>query len=114
MDSGNLAAALTACAAGFAAHGAPALAKRAGEIAAAMDFRALYDEKRRLFRIGLLPGESAPAQSWYDLLESEERLTAYFTIASGQIEHRHWRAAQPRAGGLSEAARHGKLVGQPF
>ena len=56
-----------------------------------MDFRALYDEKRRLFRIGLLPGESAPAQSWYDLLESEERLTAYFTIASGQIEHRHWR-----------------------
>ena len=51
----------------------------------------LYDEKRRLFRIGLLPGESAPAQSWYDLLESEERLTAYFTIASGQIEHRHWR-----------------------
>ena len=91
VDSGNLAAALTACAAGFAAHGAPALAKRAGEVAAAMDFRALYDEKRRLFRIGLLPGESAPAQSWYDLLESEERLTAYFTIASGQIEHRHWR-----------------------
>ena len=91
VDSGNLAAALTACAAGFAAHGAPALAKRAGEIAAAMDFRALYDEKRRLFRIGLLPGESAPAQSWYDLLESEERLTAYFTVASGQIEHRHWR-----------------------
>ncbi len=91
VDSGNLAAALTACAAGFAAHGAPVLAKRAGEIAAAMDFHALYDEKRRLFRIGLLPGASAPAQSWYDLLESEERLTAYFTIASGQIEHRHWR-----------------------
>ena len=91
VDSGNLAAALTACAAGFAAHGAPALAKRARETAAAMDFRALYDEKRRLFRIGLLPGESAPAQSWYDLLESEERLTAYFTVASGQIEHRHWR-----------------------
>ncbi len=91
VDSGNLAAALTACAAGFAAHGANALAKRARETAAAMDFRALYDEKRRLFRIGLLPGESAPAQSWYDLLESEERLTAYFTIASGQTEHRHWR-----------------------
>lgn len=91
VDSGNLAAALTACAAGFAAHGAPALAKRAGEIAAAMDFRTLYDEKRRLFRIGLLPGESAPAQSWYDLLESEERLTAYFTVASGQIEQHHWR-----------------------
>ena len=91
VDSGNLAAALVACAAGFTAHGAPTLAKRARSIAAAMDFRALYDEKRRLFRIGLLPGESAPAQSWYDLLESEERLTAYFTIASGQIEHRHWR-----------------------
>ncbi len=91
VDSGNLAAALTACAAGFAAHGAPALAERARSIAAAMDFRALYDEKRRLFRIGLLPGESAPAQSWYDLLESEERLTAYYAIASGQIEHRHWR-----------------------
>lgn len=91
VDSGNLAAALVSCAAGLAAHGAPALAKRARAIAAAMDFRALYDEKRRLFRIGLLPGESAAAQSWYDLLESEERLTAYFTIASGQIEHRHWR-----------------------
>ena len=90
VDSGNLAAALVSCAAGLDAHGAPSLAERARAIAAAMDFRALYDEKRRLFRIGLLPGESAPAQSWYDLLESEERLTAYFAIASGQIEPRHW------------------------
>lgn len=91
VDSGNLAAALTACAAGFSSHGAPALAERAKTLAGAMDFRALYDTKRRLFRIGLLPDENAPAQSWYDLLESEARLTAYFAIASGQIEHRHWR-----------------------
>lgn len=90
VDSGNLAAALTACAAGLAGHGAPELAERARALAAAMDLRALYDGKRRLFRIGLLPGGDAPAQSWYDLLESEERLTAYYAIASGQIEKRHW------------------------
>ena len=90
VDSGNLAAALLASAAGLTAHGAPELGVRARSLAGAMDFTPLYDAKRRLFRIGLLPGESAPAQSWYDLLESEERLTAYFTVASGQIEKTHW------------------------
>ncbi len=114
VDSGNLAAALTACAAGFAAHGAPALAKRAGGIAAAMDFRALYDEKRRLFPHRPSARRERPGA---ELVRSFRERRA----PDGVFHHRlradrapPLAAAQPRAGGLSEAARHGKLVGQPF
>lgn len=91
VDSGNLAGCLLVAAAGLREHGALELAGRADALRLAMDFRPLYDSRRDLFCIGLTPGQAAPPKSWYDLLESEERLTGYIAIASGQAPRRHWR-----------------------
>ena len=89
VDSGNLAACLIAAAGAFRESGAGDLARRADALWRAMDFSVLYDDKRDLFRIGLTPGEK-PAESWYDLMESEERLTGYIAVASKQVPLRHW------------------------
>ena len=91
VDSGNLCCCLLTAAAGLRARGESALAARAEALRLSMDFTPLYDEKRQLFRIGLRPGEREAAESWYDLLESEERLTGYMAVASGQVPLRHWR-----------------------
>jgi len=100
VDSGNLAAALTALQQGLLEYGAKDLAKRTGQLSSAMDFSKLYDEKRQLFRIGInCEGESS--ESWYDLLESEERLCAYFCIATGQVPKKHWQCLSRAQLGLN-------------
>ena len=91
VDSGNLWACLLTAAQGLREHGGEALAARADALRLAMDFRPLYDGTRKLFRIGLAPGDEAPARSWYDLLESEARLAGYIAVASGQAPRAHWR-----------------------
>ncbi len=99
VDSGNLCACLRTAAAGLREHGHATLAARAEALYLAMDFRPLYDQSRRLFRIGMTPGETARAGSWYDLLESEERLTGYLAVASGQVPKKHWeRLGRARTG----------------
>ncbi|MBQ3276790.1 MAG: hypothetical protein IJH47_07040, partial [Oscillospiraceae bacterium] len=91
VDSGNLWACLRTAAAGLRAHGSELLADRAEALCRETDLAALYDRRRHLFRIGSVPGEEdVPARSWYDLLESEERLTGYIAVASGQIPKKHW------------------------
>ncbi len=91
VDSGNLAGCLLAVRQGLLEYGCPGLAARADALWTAMDFAPLYDRRRCLFRIGLEPGSAGEAGSWYDLLESEERLTGYIAIASGQAPVKHWR-----------------------
>jgi hypothetical protein len=54
-----------------------ALAARAREMAAAMDFRLVYDEKRRLFSIGYDARTGIRDESLYDLLASESRLASF-------------------------------------
>ena len=101
VDSGNLCAALLAAAAAFDGYARPEAARRCRELARGMELRALYDDERRLFRIGLVP-DGKKDESWYDLLESEARLLSYTAIALGQTELRHWRAlgrAQTRCRG---------------
>jgi len=98
VDSGNLAACLIAGAGALRELGEDQLADCAETLYRDMDFSALYDEKRDLFYIGLVPGER-PADSWYDLLESEERLTGYIAVASRQVRLRHWqRLSRARVG----------------
>ena len=91
VDSGNLAACLIAGAGALRELGEEDLAGRAERLYRAMDFSALYDETRDLFHIGLTPGEERRDESWYDLLESEERLAGYIAAASRQVPLRHWR-----------------------
>ena len=90
VDSGNLWACLLTAAGGLRRHGGETLAVRADALRLAMDFSPLYDRKRELFRVGLTPGSETPDRSWYDLMESEARLTGYIAAASGQAPKKHW------------------------
>ena len=91
VDSGNLAASLTALAAGLREYGCHELAGRASALAQGMDFAALYDRRRRLFRIGYDAAQDALSEGCYDLMASEARLTGYYAVASGAVSARHWR-----------------------
>src|SRR5574341_654434 len=101
VDSGNLVACLWATAQGCrelapadAARAAAlhALARRLDALAQGVDFRFLYDRKRRLFHIGYRPAESTLDASYYDLMASEARLTSFVAIAKGDVPNRHWQA----------------------
>ena len=90
VDSGNFCACLIALRHGLLEHGAEALARRAEALANAMSFAPLYDRERKLFYIGLDPSDPKPPEAWYDLLASEARLTAYLTVARGDVPPSHW------------------------
>ena len=92
VDSGNLCACLICLAGGMAAHGHPEIADRARALAEGMDMAALYDEKKRLFRIGLDPASDEPSPGHYDLMASEARLTSYLACARGEVPVRHWQS----------------------
>jgi len=92
VDSGNLVGALIALREGLLEKGEEFrnLAERAGRLAAAMDFRPLFDEERQLFYIGR-EADGKPTEGWYDLMASEARLTSYIAIARGEVMKKHWR-----------------------
>lgn len=91
VDSGNLYACLTALRTGLAEYGREDLAGRVSALMEPMDFSSLYDQRRRLFYIGIDADKGQPSESWYDLLSSEARLTGYIAIAKGDVPRRHWR-----------------------
>jgi cyclic beta-1,2-glucan synthetase len=109
VDSGNLAGVLLAVSGGLRALAKElaqaggrdettarleSLAYRATRIFDAMDFRFLYDKKRRLFSIGyrLADIDTVPRMdpSYYDLLASEARLASFIAIAKGDVPELHW------------------------
>ena len=92
VDSGNCAAALLAAANALRGWGQGALAARAQALCDSMDFALLYDPQRRLMHIGIDTGSGKRSEGYYDLLESEARLTSYFAVARGDVPREHWRA----------------------
>ena len=92
VDSGNLAASLIAAAGALRERGREDLAARCDALLAPMDFSPLYDERRRLFRIGIDAASGEPSPGWYDLMSSEARLTGYLAVSRGDADVRHWRA----------------------
>lgn len=91
VDSGNCAAALLAAANALRGWGQGALAARAQALCDGMDFALLYDPQRRLMHIGIDTGSGKRSEGYYDLLESEARLTSYFAVARGDVPREHWR-----------------------
>src|SRR5207237_2911336 len=67
-----------------------AIAERAHAYATEMDFRFLYDEKRKLFTIGYHIGSNLVDNSYYDLLASESRLASFMAIAKDDVSVDHW------------------------
>jgi cyclic beta-1,2-glucan synthetase len=67
-----------------------AIADRSRAYALEMDFKFLYDERRKLFSIGFLPGANTFDSSYYDLLASESRLSSFIAIAKDDVPVDHW------------------------
>ncbi len=55
-----------------------------------MDFRFLFNDKRKLFSIGFKVEDNEFDSSFYDLLASESRLTSFVAIAKGDVPLEHW------------------------
>ncbi|PYS51900.1 MAG: hypothetical protein DMF68_02890 [Acidobacteria bacterium] len=66
------------------------LVAQCDETVGEMDFRFLFDEERKVFRIGYNVTESRADNSFYDLLASEARLTSFIAIAKGDVPQEHW------------------------
>jgi cyclic beta-1,2-glucan synthetase len=102
VDSGNLAGALIAFKQACEELATPAdvppeerarlhaLAARAHEYVVEMDFRFLFDERRKLFSIGFQHGTATLDNSYYDLLASEARITSFIAIAKDEVDPEHW------------------------
>ena len=93
VDSGNLAGSLMTLAVALR-NTAPELSSRAIALVDAMNFRFLFDPKRKLFAIGYrLADAENPGRldaSFYDLLASEARLASFIAIAKGDVPEMHW------------------------
>ncbi len=110
VDSGNLAGALITLSEGLrglagmgAAQSGGAwhaeqqlerLALRASSFATQMNFRFLYDSRRKLLSVGYRAADSAAPggldSTHYDLLASEARLASFIAIAKGDLPELHW------------------------
>src|SRR5688500_3171782 len=55
-----------------------------------MDFKFLFDERRKLFSIGYQQSLNTLDNSYYDLLASESRLASFFAIAKDDVPVDHW------------------------
>lgn len=87
VDSGNLAASLLLCARMTEDE---SLSARLESLARGMDFRALYDEKKKLFAIGFDVENERLSESRYDLLASESRILSYAAMMLGQVPCAHF------------------------
>jgi cellobiose phosphorylase len=67
-----------------------AIANRADDFSMEMDFRFLFDERRKLFSIGYLQASHSLDNSYYDLLASEARLASFLAIAKNDVPVEHW------------------------
>ena len=68
------------------------LAERAKAEVRGMDFRLLFDQERKLFRIGYNVTLDKVDAHHYDLLASEARLASYLAIVKREVPESHWYA----------------------
>ncbi len=97
VDSGNFLCSLTAVKEGLREYApeCPALNEiiaRMEKLIAQTDLRPLFNEKRKLFHIGIDPDSGRKSNSFYDLYMSEARMTSYFAVASRAVPKKHWGA----------------------
>lgn len=66
------------------------LIEQAEFFALRMNFKFLFDDRRKLFVIGYNTSDNRKDVSYYDLLASESRLASFIAIAKGDIPEEHW------------------------
>ncbi len=95
VDSGNFLCCLTALKEGLREYVSecPSLENiiaRAEKIISNTELKPLYNERRKLFHIGINPDTGEKSNSYYDLFMSEARMTAYFAVARREVDKKHW------------------------
>lgn len=95
VDSGNFLCCLTALKEGLNEYveecGAlKNIIKRVEKIINKTDLSVLYNDKRRLFYVGLYPDNREKTKSCYDLFMSEMRMTSYLAVARKEVPPNHW------------------------
>ncbi len=73
-------------------EGTDSLIERIRELGRRMNFRFLYDSRKRLFHIGFNINDQRLDGSFYDMLASEARLASFVAIARGDVPSKHWHA----------------------
>ncbi len=66
------------------------LIQRIDKLANGMEFKHLYDERKKLFTVGFNIEENEITNSYYDLLASEARQASFIAIARGEVSLKHW------------------------
>ncbi len=97
VDSGNFLCCLTAVKEGLREYTGECksleeIIVRIEKIIAETDLMPLYDERRKLFCIGIDAENGEKSRSFYDLYMSEIRMTAYFAVAKRLVPKEHWSA----------------------
>lgn len=97
VDSGNFLCCLTAVKEGLREYvGECALLngiiERIEKLISETELTPLFNEKRKLFHIGIEPDSGKKSNSFYDLYMSEARMTAYFAVARREVSKKHWGA----------------------
>lgn len=97
VDSGNFLCCLVTLKEGLREYVAecPSLAEiieKAEKTINETNLRPLYNNRRKLFHIGLNPDNGEKSGSYYDLYMSEARMTAYFAVARRIVPKSHWGA----------------------
>ena len=67
-----------------------AIAERARAYTLEMDFKFLFDGRRKIFSIGYQQSANSFDNSYYDLLASESRLASFIAIAKDDVPVDHW------------------------
>ncbi len=92
VDSGNFVTMLVSLKEGLKEKGMTDLAKKIERLIEDTDFTVLYNEKKKLFTIGLNGETGKKEENCYDLFMSEARTTSYFAVASYQAPEKHWKS----------------------
>lgn len=97
VDSGNFVCCLVALKEGIAEYvgECPELIKTAlkiGSIIENTDLSVMYNDRRKLFHIGINPDTEERSGSFYDLFMSEARMTAYYAVATRTVDKKSWSA----------------------
>lgn len=96
VDSGNFVVMLVALKEGLREYSSEderitSVVGRVESLIASTDLTVFYDNRRALFCIGLR-ADGARDTSYYDMLMSEARMTAYYCVASALVPKKHWSA----------------------
>ncbi len=97
VDSGNFLCCLTAVKQGLAEYASECprlndIIDRIERIIEATDLKPMFNERKKLFHIGIDADSQEKSRGCYDLYASEIKMTSYFAVARRLVDKKHWGA----------------------